>query len=60
MERRYSNGSRFVACRVKLSELVVIGEDRPDKGKAPRVLEIWEVDEDGNPVETQTTVKAAA
>jgi len=43
---------RFVACRVPLAEIVVHQDAQyPNKVKAPRVLECWEVDIDGKRIE---------
>ncbi len=43
----YAGGAtRFLACRVKVSEMVALG----DKIKAPRVLSCVEVNEDGNAI----------
>ena len=53
MARRYApNGTRFVACLVKLADLVVIndGYGTPDKAKASRCSVLHEVDEDGERV----------
>jgi hypothetical protein len=48
MARKYSGGPRFVACRVKLTDLVVIRDyGTPDKVKAPRCKVLYECNEDG-------------
>ena len=54
MARRYAeNTTRFVACPIRLDEIVVhTNAEYPDKTKAPRVAApIWEVDADGNCIE---------
>ena len=49
MARKYSNGSRFVACEVKVADAVVItqGQPPPDKIKAPACKVLYECDVDG-------------
>ncbi len=46
---RYSDGPRFVACKVRVADLVVIPEcgGVPDKAKAPRCVVLHECDVDG-------------
>lgn len=50
-----SKGTKFVACPVKVSEIVVhANPEYPDKIKAPRVCApTWEVDINGNKVEVK-------
>jgi len=50
-QRYMSAATRFVACRVKVSDIVVIGDHRPDKIKVPACECLHEVDIDGEPLE---------
>jgi hypothetical protein len=55
MTRKYaSDATRFVACKVKVADLVVIGQSYgpPDKCKAPACTVLFECDEDGVQVES--------
>jgi hypothetical protein len=48
MARKYSSGTRFVACEVRCADAVVIDDyGTPDKIKAPRCTVLYECDEDG-------------
>lgn len=48
MARKYVSGSRFVACRVKLADVVVIDDyGTSDKLKARSCTVLFECDEDG-------------
>lgn len=52
MARKYVDAERFVACQVKLSDVVVIsGYGLSDKVKAPGCVVLFECTEDGEPVE---------
>jgi hypothetical protein len=53
MARKYSNGSRFVACEIKLADAVVITDGQPDKVKAKGCKVLFECDEDGRTVELE-------
>ena len=51
LTRVYCDPARFVAVKVKVSELVPIGtEGSSDKVKAPRCAVLYECDEDGNEI----------
>jgi hypothetical protein len=51
MARKYGDGSRFVACEIKLADAVVITDGgQPDKVKAKACKVLFECDEDGEPV----------
>jgi hypothetical protein len=55
LSEKFKTGGRFVACPVKVSEIVV-HEDGvyPQKVKAPRCCgKVWECDRNGNPVKTK-------
>ncbi|HET7408217.1 MAG TPA: hypothetical protein VFJ21_13920 [Mycobacteriales bacterium] len=61
MAARYQeNAKRFLACRVKVSDVVVIDNDSgtADKVKVPRLEVLFEVDEDGERVEADRKVVA--
>ena len=50
---QWGGAGHIVACRVRLDEIVVHPDGMyPNKVKAPRVLEVFEVDRDGNPTGT--------
>jgi hypothetical protein len=57
MALKYSSGPRFVACKVKLADVVVIDDyDTPDKVKAKACTVLFECDENG--VEIRQAVAA--
>ena len=48
MAQKYANGTRFLACEIKVTDAVVItGGGRPDKLKAKSCKVLYECDEDG-------------
>lgn len=56
--RYFRQATRFVACRVKVADIVVIGDMGADKVKAPACECLYEVDIDGKRIEIEET-KAA-
>ena len=51
MAQRYSDGTRYLACKVALKDVVVIpGGLTPDKVKAPACKVLFECTEDGEPL----------
>ena len=56
MALAYHEGPRFVACKVKVADLVVIGDaGSADKVKAPACSVLYECDQDGNKISGQAS-----